>query len=115
MALWNLRLPALALSAAVLCGGSAFAADASKAPSKEVASFGTLATPSNDAAKANAVAWLKSVGKTDAATLKQVDAIWASDRSILDKVADTLCAGDEKAAKLMAEARDVNAAAPTET
>src|SRR5262249_6623849 len=56
-----------------------------------------------------------SVGKTDDATLKRVDAIWASDRSILDKVADTLCAGDEKAAKLMAEARDVNAAAPTET
>jgi len=114
MALWNLRLPALALSAAVLCGGSAFAADAKTTP-KEVASFGTLSAPSNETAKASAVAWLKSVGKTDADTMKQVDAIWASDRALLDKVADTLCIGDPKAAKLMAEARDINTPAPTDT
>ena len=114
MALWNLRLPALALSAAVLCGGSVFAAD-SKSPPKEVASFGTLSSPTTEVAKANAVAWLKSVGKTDAATMKKVEDLWASDRSILDKVADTLSLGDEKAAKLLAEARDVNAAAPTDT
>jgi len=114
MALWNLRLPALALSAAVLCGGSAFAADSKTSP-KEVASFGTLSTPTPEVAKANAVAWLKSVGKTDDATMKKVDAIWATDRSILDKVADTLCLGDEKAAKLLATARDVNAPAPIET
>jgi hypothetical protein len=113
MVLWNLRLPALALSAAVLCGSAAFAADSKT--SKEVASFGTLATPSQEVAKANAMAWLKSVGKTDAETMKKVDALWASDRSILDKVADTLSLGDEKAAKLLADARDVNAAAPTET
>jgi hypothetical protein len=117
MALWNLRLPALALSAAVLCGSAAFAADADKKTSpKEVASFGTLATPSEEVAKASALAWLKSAGKTDAATLAKVDALWnAKDRSILDKVADTLCAGDAKAAKLLAEARDINAAPPTET
>lgn len=114
MALWNLRLPALALSAAVLCGGSAFAADAKTSP-KEVASFGTLSAPAQEVAKANAVAWLKSVGKTDAATLKKVDELWASERSILDKVADTLCLGDAKAAQLMAEARDVNTPAPTDT
>lgn len=113
MALWNLRLPALALSAAVLCGSSAFAADSKS--SKEVASFGTLATPSQEVAKANAMAWLKSVGKTDAETMKKADAIWASDRSILDKVADTLSLGDEKAAKLLAAARDINVPAPTET
>jgi hypothetical protein len=47
--------------------------------------------------------------------MKQVDAIWASDRALLDKVADTLCVGDPKAAKLMAEARDINAPAPTDT
>jgi hypothetical protein len=114
MALWNLRLPALALSAAVLCGGSLFAADTKSAP-KEVASFGTLTAPSPEAAKAKAVAWLKSVGKTDAATMKKVDEIWASDNAILDKVADTLCLGDDKAAKLLAEARDINAPAPTDT
>ena len=100
MALWNLRLPALALSAAVLCGGSVFAAD-SKSPPKEVASFGTLSSPTTETAKANAVAWLKSVGKTDDATMKKVDELWASDRTILDKVADTLCLGDDKAAKLI--------------
>jgi hypothetical protein len=114
MALWNLRLPALALSAAVLCGGSVFAAD-SKSPPKEVASFGTLSSPTTETAKANAVAWLKSVGKTDDATMKKVEELWASDRSILDKVADTLCLGDAKAAKLLAEARDVNATPPTDT
>src|SRR5262249_39459898 len=115
MALWNLRLPALALSAAVLCGSSAFAADAKTATPKETVSFGTLTAPTDEVAKAQAVAWLKSVGKTDAATMQKVDAIWKSDRSILDKVADTLSAGDAKAAKLLSEARDVNASAPTET
>jgi len=114
MALWNLRLPALALSAAVLCGSVAFAADNKTSP-KEIASFGTIAAPSQEVAKADAIAWLKTVGKTDAATLAKVDTIWATDRSILDKVADTLCLGDAEAAKLMAEARDVNAPAPTGT
>jgi len=114
MALWNLRLPALALSAAVLCGSAALAADTKTAP-KGIASFGTLTTPTEEVAKANAIAWLKSINKTDAETMKQVDAIWAaSDRSILDKVADTLAVGDPKAAKLLAEARDVNGTPPTE-
>jgi len=115
MALWNLRLPALALSASVLCGGSVFAADADKTSPKEIASFGTMSAPTPEAAKASAVAWLKTVGKTDDATLAKVDEIFKSDRSILDKVADTLCLGDAKAAKLLAEVRDVNAPAPTET
>jgi hypothetical protein len=112
MALWNLRLPALALSAAVLCGGVAFAADAKTAP-KGIASFGTLTTPTEEVAKAKADAWLKSVN-ADADTMTKVDAVWKSDRSILDKVADTLALGDPKAAKLLADARDVNATAPTE-
>jgi hypothetical protein len=111
MALWNLRLPALALSAAVLCGSAALAADTKTAP-KGIASFGTLTAPTEEVAKANAIAWLKSVNKTDAATMKQVDAIWAGDRSILDKVADTLAVGDPEAAKLLAEARDINGTPP---
>jgi hypothetical protein len=112
--LWNLRLPVLALSAAVLCGSSAFAAEPKTSP-KEIASFGTLTAPTEEVAKAKTVAWLKSAGKDDADTMKQVDAIWASDRVLLDKVADSLCLGNADAAKLMAEARDVNAPAPVET
>jgi len=115
MALWNLRLPALALSAAVLCGGVAMAADAEKTSPKEIASFGTISSPTPEVAKASAMAWLKSVNKTDATTLAKVEEIWKSDRSILDKVADTICAGDAKAATLLADARDVNKPAPVDT
>jgi hypothetical protein len=115
MTLWTMRIPALALSAIVLCGGSLFAADTAKKSPREVATFGTLRTPEADAVKAQAQDWLKSVGKTDEATMKSFATIWATDRSVLDKVAATFALGDTKAAKLLEEARDPNAAAPVET
>jgi len=105
----------LALSAIVLCGGSLFAADPVKKSPREVASFGTLRTPDADAVKAQAQDWLKSVGKTDEATMKSFAAIWGTDRAVLDKVADTFALGNADAAKALAEARDPDAAAPTET
>jgi hypothetical protein len=66
------------------------------------------------AAKASCAAWLASVGKTDAATQARFEAIWeAEDRSVLDMVAQTLALGDPAAARLLAEARDGAAPAPT--
>jgi hypothetical protein len=98
---------------ALLCGGGrALAAGKDKAP-KELTSFGILHAPALEEARSQAGAWLKGVGKTDETTTKAFDAIWASDRLILDKVTDTLVLGDAEAAKLLAEARDPNTAAPT--
>jgi hypothetical protein len=114
MTLWSRRIPALALSAIVLCGGSLLAADSAKKP-REVASFGVLRTPDADAVNAQAQDWLKSVGKTDEATMKSFAAVWATDRSVLDKVSATFALGDPKAAELLNDARDENAEAPTKT
>jgi len=91
-------------------GGAAFASDASK--KKELPSFGTLRSATADEARTQAQSWLKGIGKTDAATQKAFDAIWAQDRSVLDRVADTIGLGDAAAAKLLAEARDPSAPAP---
>jgi hypothetical protein len=101
--------------AALLIASALHAAEPEKKSPKEVASFGTLRAPSLDEARSQAQAWLKGVGKTDAKTMQQFDAIWKTDRSLLEKVADTLCLGDDKAAKLLAEARNVDSSPPTET
>src|SRR5262249_6714198 len=48
-------------------------------------------------------------------TLQKFDAIWKrGDGTVLDRVADTLALGDAQAARLLAEARDPLAPAPTE-
>jgi hypothetical protein len=94
--------------------GPAFAADAEKKPSKELASFGTLRAPAPDAARSQALAWLKGVGKADDATLQKFDDLWKTDAPLLDKVAATLALGDANAAQLLKDARDPDAAAPTE-
>jgi hypothetical protein len=100
---------AAALAAAVLCGRPALADDAKK-PAKETASFGTLQSPTAEAARAQAQEWLKASGKMDEAAFA---ALWDADKPLLDKVADTLALGDAEAAKLLAEARDPDAPAPT--
>jgi hypothetical protein len=66
-----------------------------------------------EAARSQAQDWLKGVGKTDAATQKAFDAIWSTDRPVIDRVADTLVLGDPAAGTLLAEARDASKAAPT--
>jgi len=104
-------LSALAV-AVTLCGGSLKAADTAKKSVKELASFGTLQSPALDAARAQALEWLKSV-KSDANTLKAFNVIWDSERSLIEKVGDTLVLGDANAAKLLIEARDPKAPAPT--
>ncbi len=103
----------LALCGALLCGARATADEAKKVP-KEVASFGTLRATAPDAARSQAEEWLKGVGKTDDATQKAFAALWASDRTLLDKVTETLCLGSPDAKKLLDEARDPKSPAPTE-
>jgi hypothetical protein len=100
--------PALAL---LLLSGAAQANDRKAA--KDTPSFGTLRTAAADEARTQALAWLKSVGKADPATLKQFDAVWRGDRPVLDKVAATLALGNADAAKLLAQAKDPDAPAPT--
>jgi len=108
------RLAALALLAS-LCGGPLLAADPDKKPIRELASFGTYQAPKVEEAKQQAQDWLKSVGKTDAATQKAFEAIWSTDKPLLDKVTATLILGDDKARALLTEARDADAPAPTTT
>jgi polyhydroxyalkanoate synthesis regulator phasin len=76
--------------------------------------FGALEATSPEKARAQAEAWLKEVGKTDATTTTRFTAIWAQDeRPVLDRLADTFALGDERAAKLLADARDPLTSAPT--
>jgi hypothetical protein len=64
-------------------------------------------------AHAKAAAWLRETGKTDAQTMARFDAIWKQpDHIVLDLVAETLSLGNEAAAKLLAEARDLNTPPP---
>jgi len=99
-----------ALLGLVLCATVSLA----EVPHKSVAaSFGALQTMNPETARTQALDWLKATGKTDADTLKNFDAIWAqSDRSVLDRVAETLSLGDTEAAKLLVEARDPASPAP---
>ena len=110
MSAWMRRTVAVALTVA-LCGGGLMAADLEKNPTPV---FGVLQSPTPDAAKAQVLGWLKTVGKTDAGTLKAFNAVWTADRPLLDKVASTFALGNADAAKLLAEARNPDAAAPME-
>jgi hypothetical protein len=103
-----------ALAALLLVGGGLAQADDKAKSSKEVASFGTLRATAPDVARTQAEAWLKEVGKTDAATQKAFAEIWNGDHTVLDKVSDTLCLGDAGAKALLAEARDSRSSAPTD-
>jgi len=78
-------------------------------PLKEAASFGALQAPSLEAVREQAAKWYASVGGKDQ---KAFDAVWATDRSILDKVAQTLALGDPEVAKVLKQVNDLNAPAP---
>jgi hypothetical protein len=96
--------------ALMLCvAGNAFG----QGQEKRTGGFGALDALTADGAKNKLAAWLKEVGKSDAATAGKLDTIWKDQsRSILDRVADSLALGDPVAAKLMLEARDPAAPAP---
>jgi len=103
-----------ALAASLFVGSGLALAQAEKPPPREIASFGTLRALPPDAARSQAEAWLKGVGKADDTTQKAFAAVWQADRPVLDKVADTLALGDADAKKLLDEARDPSTAAPIE-
>jgi hypothetical protein len=84
-----------------------------KKPLKEMPSFSQLRAPAPEAARAQALDWLKGAGKTDAATQKAFDELWASDKPLLDKVARTFALGDPAAAQLLKDARDYDGTPPT--
>ena len=111
----SLRQWVSALAVAIPLVGSGPALEgADKTRPKEPASFGTLKASSLEAARGQALAWLKGVGKADAVQ-KEFDALWQqTDRSLLDLVSATLALGDADAAKLLAEARDPASPAPTQ-
>lgn len=113
MTLQKWGLAALTSLALMLNGLSAWAADPPKKPAKELVSFGTLQSPSLEAARAQALEWFKKAGKSDPASLQKFDAIWSSNRTLLEKATDTLVLGDVNAAKLLAEVRDPKGPAPT--
>lgn len=80
---------------------------------KKIVSFSALEAASADTVKTQAAAWLKEVGKTDAASVKNFDALWGrDDRAVLDRLADTFTFASPAAAKLLQEARDETAPAP---
>jgi hypothetical protein len=97
----------------LLCAGRATADEPKKVP-KEVSAFGTLRATAPDEARSQAEAWLKRAGRTDADAQKAFADLWAGDRTVLDKVAETFALGDPNARKLLEEARDARSAAPTE-
>jgi len=113
MKLLHWRHAVVALSALALCATAGLAEEPVKEKKKEAASFGTLESLAPDAAKAKAAEWLKEVGKNDADTMKKFDAIWASEKTLLDRIGDTLVLGDADAGRLLDEARDPNQPAPT--
>src|SRR5262249_5633580 len=97
----------------LLGGGGVVQAEFEKKPLKDLPSFSRLRALDSDAARGQASAWLKGVGKADAATQKAFDELWASDRPLLDKLSGTLALGDPAAAQLLQEARDPETPAPT--
>ena len=99
--------------AAALLLGSGVRADDGKKPAREGASsFGSLKADAAEARK-QAEGWLKAVGKSDAASLAKMKAVWDGDAPVLDKVVQTLAIGEPGVAKLLADARNEEAPAPT--
>jgi hypothetical protein len=96
----------------LLIAGMSGQAGAAEAKAATVYTFGTLKTPTVEAAQAQARAWYEGVQVGNGRTAAFA-AIWESaDKPLLDRVTDTLILGDPDAAKLMAEARDPAAPAP---
>jgi len=100
-------ISALALAALLTASGPALAQD------KKGLNFGTLDAVNAETVREQAHAWLKSVGKTDAATMARFETIWKeSDRPVFDRLTDTFTLGSTDAAKLLGEARNPQLPAP---
>jgi hypothetical protein len=105
------RIPVAALGLFLLGTAPALAAERKE----RVVSFGALEAVKAETARTQVTTWLKDIGKTDAATTQQLSVIWArEDRTVLDRVADSLALGNADAARLLAQARDPRTPAPIE-
>jgi len=104
----RMTLAAAALSVGFMAAPS-FAVDTVKKPAY---GFSTLKAADAGAAKAKAEAWLKSTGKFDQAAF---DKIWTDEsKSVLDRVSDTIAAGNTEAAAILAAARKMDTPAAAE-
>jgi len=102
----------LALAGPLVAAGSLPAQPAGRS-AKDSLSFGALHAAKPEEAKKQALGWLKSTGKSDATTVRAFDSIWSEDgRAVVDRLADSFALGDDRAAKLLAEARDPSKPAP---
>ncbi len=109
----KLRICLMALGLCALVLGGRQAALGDDKTKKGAATFTILEGAPRDAVQAQALAWLKAA-KGDPATLQRFEAVWKNaDRSTLDCLADTFGLTNADAAKLMAQARDPLAPAPT--
>src|SRR5262245_41698982 len=90
-------VPLLALAVVAFSGAMASA--------QGKARFGAIEPMAPEAARAKAEAWLKEVGKGDAATLARLETIWKQDRTVLDRLVDSFALGSDEVHKLMNEAR----------
>jgi len=107
MKLLRIGLPAL-IAAALLAGGAGQGLAQKKTA---IGSFGALSAAEADKAQSQAQAWLKSVGKYDET---KFNAIWKkTNRTVLDRLAETFTLGDATAAKLLADGVNPQVPAPT--
>src|SRR5262245_58990882 len=81
-------------------------------PPREDSSFGALKAVDPAEARKQAQAWLTST-RASAASLAKFRTIWETDRPLIDKVSATLELGSPEAVRLLKEARDPDAPAPT--
>lgn len=82
-------------------------------PSK-VYTFSTLKAPTAEAIRAKADVWLKAV-KADDAAIARFTSVWSkNEQPIFDRLVEGITVVLPDAAKVMADARDVNAPAPKE-
>jgi hypothetical protein len=90
-------LPTTLAFGILLTGGAAFGADQS---------FGLIKGPSFEQSKAMTLDYLKEA-KADAQTLKKAEALWApeSDRSLLERVAESVALADPQARDLLSATR----------
>jgi hypothetical protein len=109
-----IRWISAAALAFLLAGGGMVQAGSEKKPLKDLPSFSLLRAPAADVARNQAHDWLKGTGKTDAATQRAFDDLWASDRTLLDKVVGTFALGNPAVAQLLKDARNPDAPAPTD-
>jgi hypothetical protein len=98
------------LLAAALATGLAAPVTAAEPTKVTPFGFSTLKAATPEAAKVKAEAWLKSVGKFDQTAF---DNVWnKAERSVLDRVADTLALGNADAGALLADLRKADTPAP---